>query len=131
MGSLSPQGKRYSRVRQEALNGLHSVAFLGGHLLRLKGERLLVIGDGSPIHPRAEVKGFLPGAMRGKIHVEALPPTPQTSTRSKGPGNTSSTWRCATECAWTWKSCLWNFIGLLVACGRKDICFSPSLLEPS
>jgi hypothetical protein len=43
---LTPQGKRYSLVRQGALNGLHSVAFLG-HLLRLAGERLLVIWDGS------------------------------------------------------------------------------------
>jgi transposase len=73
MGGLTPQGKMYSLVRQEALNGLHSVAFLG-HLLRLVGERLLVIWDGSPIHRRAEVKEFLAGATRGKIHVEALPP---------------------------------------------------------
>jgi DDE superfamily endonuclease len=58
MGGLTPQGKMYSLVRQEALNGLHSVAFLG-HLLRLAGERLLVIGDSSPIHRRAEVKEFL------------------------------------------------------------------------
>ena len=36
MGGLTPQGKMYSLVRQEALNGLHSVAFLG-HLLRLAG----------------------------------------------------------------------------------------------
>src|SRR5436189_281940 len=28
MGGLTPQGKMYSLVRQEALNGLHSVAFL-------------------------------------------------------------------------------------------------------
>jgi transcriptional regulator with XRE-family HTH domain len=52
--NLTPQGKMYSLVCQEALNGLHSVAFLG-HLLRLTGERLLVIWDGSPIHRRAEV----------------------------------------------------------------------------
>jgi hypothetical protein len=95
MGGLTPQGKMYSLVRQEALNGLHSVAFLG-HLLRLAGERLLVIWDGSPIHRRAEVKEFLAGATRGKIHVEALPPMPRTSTRSKGHGSTSSTWRCVT-----------------------------------
>jgi DDE superfamily endonuclease len=73
MGGLTPQGKMYSLVRQEALNGLHSVAFLG-HLLRLAGERLLVIWDGSPIHRRAEVKEFLAGATRGKIHVEAIAP---------------------------------------------------------
>ena len=72
MGAVTPQGKVYSLVRQESLNGLHSLAFLG-HLLRLAGRRLLVVWDGSPIHRRAEVKEFL-SAAAGKVHLEALPP---------------------------------------------------------
>jgi transposase len=72
MGGITPQGKVYSLVRQESLNGLHSVAFLG-HLLRLAGERLLVIWDGSPIHRRAAVRAFL-AAAAGRLHLEALPP---------------------------------------------------------
>ena len=58
MGGMTPEGKVYTLVRQESLNGLHSIEFLL-HLLRVAGERLLVIWDGSPIHRRAEVKEFV------------------------------------------------------------------------
>jgi transposase len=71
MGGLTPQGKVYTLARQESLNGLHSVEFLR-HLLRVAGERLLVIWDGSPIHRRAAVTEFVAGT-RGKVWVEALP----------------------------------------------------------
>jgi hypothetical protein len=42
MGGLTPVGKVYTLVRQESLNGLHTVAFLV-HLQRVAGPRLLVI----------------------------------------------------------------------------------------
>ena len=71
MGGMTPGGKVYTLVRQESLNGLHSIEFLA-HLLRVAGERLLVIWDGSPIHRRAAVKEFVAGT-RGKVRVEALP----------------------------------------------------------
>jgi transposase len=71
MGGMTPAGKVYTLARQESLNGLHTVAFLQ-HLLRVAGERLLVIWDGSPIHRRAAVKDFVAGT-RGKVWVEALP----------------------------------------------------------
>ena len=71
MGGLTPAGKVYSLVRAEPLTGLHSVEFLL-HLQRLAGPRLLVIGDGSPIHRRAEVKEFVAGT-RGRVWLEALP----------------------------------------------------------
>jgi transposase len=71
MGGVTPQGKVYSLVRPESLNGMHSIEFLI-HLGRLAGDRLLVIWDGSPIHRRAEVAAFVADA-RGKIHVEPLP----------------------------------------------------------
>jgi transposase len=71
MGGMTPQGKVYTLVRQESLNGLHSIEFLL-HLLRVAGERLLVIWDGSPIHRRVAVKDFVAGT-RGKIWLEALP----------------------------------------------------------
>ena len=80
MGGVTPQGKVYSLVRPHSLNGLHSVAFLA-HLLRVVGDRLLVIWDGSPIHRRAEVKAFLADQARNKIHLEALPPYARTLTR--------------------------------------------------
>jgi transposase len=71
MGGLTPEGKVYTLARQESLNGLHSVEFLL-HLLRVAGERLLVIWDGSPIHRRAAVTDFVAGT-RGKVRLEALP----------------------------------------------------------
>lgn len=71
MGGMTPAGKVYTLVRQESLNGLHTVEFLT-HLQRVAGKRLLVIWDGSPIHRRAAVTEFVSGT-RGKIWAEALP----------------------------------------------------------
>jgi hypothetical protein len=71
MGGMTPAGKVYTLVRQESLNGLHSVEFLL-HLLRVAGERLLVIWDGSPIHRREAVKNFV-SETRGKALLESLP----------------------------------------------------------
>jgi transposase len=71
MGGMTPEGKVYTLVRQESLNGLHSVEFLL-HLLRVAGERLLVIWDGSPTHRRQAVGDFVAGT-KGKVWVEALP----------------------------------------------------------
>ena len=71
MGGMTPAGKVYTLARQESLNGLHTIEFLA-HLLRVAGERLLVIWDGSPIHRRAEVQEFVSDSL-GRIRVEALP----------------------------------------------------------
>jgi transposase len=72
MGAVLPDGKVYTLIRPEAFNGLHTIAFLL-HLIRLVGERLLVIWDGSPIHRRAGVQAFLAQPAHRHIHVEALP----------------------------------------------------------
>lgn len=71
MGGMTPEGRVYTLVRPESLNGLHSIEFLL-HLLRVTGERLLVIWDGSPIHRRAEVKEYV-ASTRGRVWLEALP----------------------------------------------------------
>jgi transposase len=71
MGGMTRCGKVYTMVRQRSLNGLDAMDFLV-HLQRVAGKRLLVIWDGSPIHRRAEVKGFL-ASTRGQVWVEALP----------------------------------------------------------
>jgi transposase len=71
MGGMTPEGRVYTLVRQESLNGQHSIEFLL-HLLRVAGERLLVIWDGSPIHRRAEVKEFV-ASTQGRVWLEALP----------------------------------------------------------
>jgi transposase len=71
MGGMTPEGKVYTLVRQESLNGRHSIEFLI-HLLRVAGKRLLVIWDGSPIHRRRGIRDFVSGT-GGKIWPEALP----------------------------------------------------------
>jgi transposase len=71
MGGMTSAGKVYTLVRQESLNGLHSVEFLI-HLGRVAGGRLLVIWDGSPIHRRAVVKEFV-AETRGGVRLETLP----------------------------------------------------------
>lgn len=74
MGGVTPTGKVYTLVRQESLNGLHTVVLLE-HLLRIVSSRLLVIWEGSSIHRREEVKDFLASPEPGtSIHVEVLPP---------------------------------------------------------
>jgi transposase len=71
MGGVTTRGRVYTLARQTPLNGLHSVEFLA-HLLRVAGERLLVIWDGSPIHRRAAVQEFV-AETRGRVWLEALP----------------------------------------------------------
>jgi hypothetical protein len=68
---MTPEGRAYTPIRQEPLNGRHPIEFLL-HLLRAAGERLLVTWDGSPIHRRAEVRGFVAGT-RGRVWPEAPP----------------------------------------------------------
>ena len=71
MGGMTPDGKIYTLVRQESLNGMHSIEFLV-HLGRVAGTRLLVIWDGSPIHRRVEVQEFV-AETHGKVWLEFLP----------------------------------------------------------
>jgi len=40
MGAMTPEGKVYTLVRQESLNGLHTIEFLM-HLRRVANPRLL------------------------------------------------------------------------------------------
>jgi hypothetical protein len=76
LGGLMPTGKVYTRVRQEPLTGLDTVEFLA-HLLRVAGDRLLVVWDGSPIHRRAAVTEFV-AARRGRCGWRRCPGTPRT-----------------------------------------------------
>jgi transposase len=71
MGAMTPEGRVFIMARQESFNGMHCIEFLL-HLLRVAGDRLLVIWDGSPIHRRAAVKEFVAGT-RGRVWLEALP----------------------------------------------------------
>lgn len=72
MGGVTPNGKLYVLVRQESLNGLHTIEFLK-HLIRHLGSRLLVIWDGSPIHRRLAVTDFLASTAGRGVRIERLP----------------------------------------------------------
>jgi transposase len=72
MGAVTPDGKIFTMVRQESLNGLDTIEFLL-HLGHVAGDRLLLIWDRSPIHRRAEVLEFLAEVGRA-IRLELLPP---------------------------------------------------------
>jgi transposase len=72
MGALTPEGKTYTMVRPESLNGMHVIEFLF-HLGHTAGDRLLMIWDRSPIHRRAEVGEFLAQVGRA-VDLEILPP---------------------------------------------------------
>jgi transposase len=73
MGGVTLTGKLYVLVRQQSLNGLHTIEFLK-HLIRHVGDRLLVIWDGSPIHRRTAVEDFLATKRARGVRVERLPP---------------------------------------------------------
>ena len=70
---MTPEGKVYSMVRQASLSGLDSIAFVI-HLLRVAGNRLLLVWDNSPIHRRREVREFLASGVARSVHIESLPP---------------------------------------------------------
>jgi transposase len=72
MAGVTPQGKLYTLVRQEALTSSHSVEFLK-HLLRQADRRLLVVWDGSPIHKWGDVPNYLSEGASRYIHLEVLP----------------------------------------------------------
>jgi transposase len=73
MGAVIPAGRIYVLVRQESLNGLHTIEFLR-HLIHHVGPRLLVVWDRSPIHRRVAVKEFLDTSVGRSLRVERLPP---------------------------------------------------------
>jgi DDE superfamily endonuclease len=71
LGGMTPLGTISTLTRPESLNGWPSVEFLIP-LRRVAGRRLWVLWDGSPIHRRAEVKGFVSDP-HGEVWLEALP----------------------------------------------------------
>lgn len=73
MGALTTDGRVFTLVRQDPLNGLNTIQFLEhlGH--QLKGPAL-VLWDRSPIHRRAGVAEFATGIGKKSLHIESLPP---------------------------------------------------------
>lgn len=72
MGGITPEGKLYMMVQEEAYKSPDVVDYLK-HLLRQIVGKLLVIWDGAPIHRSQVVKDFLAGGAAERIHLEQLP----------------------------------------------------------
>jgi transposase len=72
MGGLTVDGRIVTLVRQRALTGLDTRAFLE-HLGRQVGGPALVVWDRSPIHRRAEVREYTQAVGAAGLAVEFLP----------------------------------------------------------
>ena len=72
ISGITPDGKLFRMVQEEALHGEDVVRFLR-HLLRHLPGMLLVIWDGSPIHRNQAVKQFLADGAARRLHLERLP----------------------------------------------------------
>jgi transposase len=72
ISALSLEGKRYFHSQGGALKSEAVIAFLE-HLLREVPGRLVLTGDGSPIHRSRTVKEFLASGAAQRLHWERLP----------------------------------------------------------
>ena len=72
ISAISPEGKVYFHSQERALNAADVVACLE-HLLREVPGRMVIIGDGAPMHRRQVIQDFLGNGTAQRIHVERLP----------------------------------------------------------
>ena len=72
ISAISPEGKVYFHSQESALNAADVVACLE-HLLREVPGRMVIIGDGAPMHRRQVIQDFLGNGTAQRIHVERLP----------------------------------------------------------
>jgi transposase len=72
ISARSPEGKRYFRSQDHALNSEDVVAFVE-HLLREVPGRIVLIWDGSPIHRSQTIQECLAHGAAHRLHLERLP----------------------------------------------------------
>jgi len=72
ISAITPEGKLYMMVQEDAFKSPDVVRFLV-HLLRHVGGKLLVIWDRSPIHRGQAVKDFLATRRGKRVRLEQLP----------------------------------------------------------
>ena len=72
ISAITPDGRLFMMIQEEAFNGTTIVRFLK-HLLRHIRGQLLVIWDGLPAHRGQAVKDFLCQGATQRIHLEQLP----------------------------------------------------------
>jgi len=72
ISAITPEGKLYMRVQEQAFRGPTIVRFLRHLLCHIPG-KLLIIWDGLPAHRGQLVKHFLAQGGAARIHLEQLP----------------------------------------------------------
>lgn len=70
--AITPDGRLYFRLREDAVDGPAVVDFLR-QLLRVIDGKLLIIWDGLPAHRSAAVREFLRTEAHGRVQLERLP----------------------------------------------------------
>ena len=72
ISGITPDGRLFTHIQDEAFRGPAIVAFLRQLLRQVRG-KLLVIWDGAPIHHCQPVKDFLTAGAARRLHLERLP----------------------------------------------------------
>ena len=72
ISAVTPDGRLFTHVQEEAFRGPTIVAFLRQLLRQVRGT-LLVIWDGASIHSCQSVKDFLAAGAAKRLHLERLP----------------------------------------------------------
>jgi len=72
ISAVTPTGRLFARVQEEAVRGVDVVRFLG-QLLTYLGGKLLIIWDGAPIHHGQAVKDYLAAGHAERLLLEQLP----------------------------------------------------------
>jgi transposase len=73
ISAITPDGRLFTRVQDEAFRGPAVVAFLQQLLRQIRGT-LLVVWDGAPIHRAKVVKSFLTNGAAARLQLVQLPP---------------------------------------------------------
>lgn len=73
ISAITPDGRLFTRVQDEAFRGPAIVAFLRQLLRQIRGT-LLVVWDGAPIHRAKVVKAFLAAGAAARLQLAQLPP---------------------------------------------------------
>ena len=73
ISAISPEGKLWLKMQENAFNNDSVVAFLMEMLEQISGD-LLIIWDGAPIHRSNTIKAFLAEGAAKRIWLERLPP---------------------------------------------------------
>lgn len=72
ISAVTPDGRLFTHIQQDAFNGVAIVAFLRQLLRHVRG-KLLVVWDGASIHRCQAVKTFLARGAATRLHLERLP----------------------------------------------------------